>query len=299
MPPTQLPSPVEPPLPIDPELIRAIFATPASDESGLDAMTPLIAASPSGGNPDGVHFIVPLPPGISPEALDLFGFWTYEFRVGHVKLWSTAQGRYGRPLRVTGIQHPAPHLICAPNRNQSEISVSAPYATTVLNGVRVYDLQFGDPQTVIWFMLLRAGASDRWRILLLAHQQGQRLPDPPPLLLDATPVLKAPFSKVAQEFIPKFTPPAVIGIHSVNREPRAFTIFTEKAIESYLATLSLPRTSSLSLLVVELLPGPFNLAAQPAATAAAVASSEDPLGTQLGLRRILRTSPLTQVPAIC
>jgi hypothetical protein len=235
LPPAELPAPVEPPLPIDPEPIRAIFATQASDESGLDAMTPLIPASPSGGKPDGVHFILPLPPGISPEALDLFGFWTYEFRLGHTKLWSTAQGRYGRPLRVTGIQHPAPHLICSPNRNRNEIFVSAPYATTVLNGVRVYDLQFGDPQTVIWFMLYAQvlqtdGAS--YRNILLAHQQGQLLPDPPPLLLDATPVLKLPFSKVAQQFqaSPKFNPPPVTGNHSVNREPRAFTIFPEKDI---------------------------------------------------------------------
>jgi hypothetical protein len=29
------------------------------------------------------------------------------------------------------------------------------------------------------------------------------------------------------------------------------------------------------------------------------ANTEDPLGTQLGERRILRTSPLTAIPAIC
>jgi hypothetical protein len=311
----QLPSPIEPPLPIDPEPVRAIFATQSSDESGLDAMTQLIPAIPSSGQPDGVHFILPLPQGISPEALDLFGFWTYEFRVGHSKKWSTAQGRYGRPLRVTGIQHPAPHLICTPNRSTAEIFVSAPYATTVLDSVRVYDLLFGDPQTVIWFMLYAQvlqtdGAS--YRNILLTHQQGHLLPDPPPLLLNATPPLKLPFIAVLPHG--SSAPPPVNGNHSVNREPRAFTTFSQQAIEGYLAFLSLPLTSSLSVLAVELLPGPLNLqitdtgrfnlaesagAARPAGTTVAAAPAEDPLGAQLGLRRILRTSPLTQVPAIC
>jgi hypothetical protein len=34
-------------------------------------------------------------------------------------------------------------------------------------------------------------------------------------------------------------------------------------------------------------------------TGAAVAVQESPLGADLGLRRILRTSPLTAVPKIC
>jgi hypothetical protein len=328
LPPAQLPSPIEPPLPIDPEPIRAIFATQASDESGLDAMTPLTPALASGG-PDGVHFILPLPEGIPPDALDLFGFWTYEFRVGHANEWSTAQGRYGRPLRITGIQHPAPHLICSPNRNKQEIFVSAPYATTVLNGVRVYDLQRGDPQTVIWFMLYAQvlqtdGAS--YRNILLAHQEGKLLPDPPPLLVRIPPsfggfgvelhTTSRPLATngAGAHLSPAFSPLPVAGKHTVNRDPRAFTIFPEKDIESYLSSLSLPLNSPVSVLAVELLPGQLNFgnfdrpgpfagqparagAAEPAATAVAVA--EDPLGTQLGLRRILRTSPLTQVPPIC
>ncbi|WP_433975532.1 hypothetical protein [Tunturiibacter lichenicola] len=312
----QLPAPVEPPLPIDPEPIRTIFATQSSDESGLDAMTPLIPAIPSGGQPDGVHFILPLPQGISPEALDLFGFWTYEFRVGHAQKWSTAQGRYGRPVRVTGIQHPCPHLICSPNRTKDSIFVSAPYATTLLNGVRLYDLQFGDPQTVIWFMLYAQvlqtdGAS--YRNILLTHLQGQLLPDPPPLLLEATPVLQLPFNKVSPHLPATHAAPATNGNHSVNREPRAFTVFSEQLIEGLLATLSLPLTSPLSVLAVELLPGPLNvdptvgdLDRTAAVGKLRIANdtgtgtpTEDPLGADLGLRRILRTSPLTQVPAIC
>ena len=86
----------EPPLPIDPEPVRVVFAGQDSDEAGLDAMAPLLPAVPSGGVKDGVHWLLPLPPGIAPDALELFGFWTYEFRVGHSTQWSTAQGRFGQ-----------------------------------------------------------------------------------------------------------------------------------------------------------------------------------------------------------
>ena len=75
----QLPSPVEPDLSIDPDPIRAIFSTQASDESGLDAMVPLEQAIPSSGQPDGVHFLLPLPEGVSEEALELFGFGPMSF----------------------------------------------------------------------------------------------------------------------------------------------------------------------------------------------------------------------------
>ena len=114
----------EPPLAIDAETVRVVFAGEDADESGLDAMTPLIRASATTSGPDGVHFLLPLPPGIAPDALDLFGFWTYEFRVGHAEKWSTAQGRFGRPLRVAGVQHPAPRLTCTVGRNNDRASPS-------------------------------------------------------------------------------------------------------------------------------------------------------------------------------
>jgi hypothetical protein len=95
------------------------------------------------------------------------------------------------------------------------------------------------------------------------------------------------------------TPP---GPHTVGREPRGYTFFTQREIVAALELLSLPETSPLSVLAVEVLPGPFNFTVdaggvgnmQPGAS-----QGEDPLGTQLGQRRILRTSPLTPVPAIC
>ena len=143
----------EPPLGIDPEAVRVVAAGQDSDEAGLDAMTPLIAATAVAGIPDGLHYLLPLPPGTAPDALELFGFWTYEFRVGHAKLWSTAQGRFGRSLRVAGIQHPPPVLVCTTWRNSIGVTATAPFATTVVNGQPALNLQRGDPQTELWFML--------------------------------------------------------------------------------------------------------------------------------------------------
>jgi hypothetical protein len=66
------------------------------------------------------------------------------------------------------------------------------------------------------------------------------------------------------------------------------------------------QTSSLSVLAVELLPfGQVQTrtdtipATASAGTADAATPGADPLGADLGSRRILRTSPLTALPSIC
>ncbi len=56
-------------------------------------------------------------------------------------------------------------------------------------------------------------------------------------------------------------------------------------IESILASLALPANASLSVLAVELLPE--------------LSPPSDPLLSNLGQARILRTSPLTPVPTVC
>jgi hypothetical protein len=294
LPPNGVAPTAEPALSIDPEPVRVIFAGQSADSSGLDAMEPLIPAVPAG---DRRHYLLPLPPGIDAEALELFGFWTYEFRVGHQKKWSTAQGRFGRPLRVTGIQHPAPHLICTAERTPVVVLTTAPYATTVQSGVRVYDLKLGDPQTVLWFMLYAQvvqtdGAAHR--NILLARSRGCLLPDwdsgqfsnqiRDPQFIEA----------LAQRTrCPEFRPPKA---HTVDREPRAFGFFLQREIAQALKLLRLPLSSPLSVLAVEVLPGPFNITdARPGVSE----GEEDPLGTKLGVRRILRTSPLIPVPPIC
>ena len=100
--------------------------------------------------------------------------------------------------------------------------------------------------------------------------------------------------------------------------PRAFREFPQKEVIAWLNGLGLTQSSSLSVLAVELLPfGEVQTrrddgvamaevgaaeagagAGGDGAVAAAVVSS-DPLGAELGSRRILRTSPLTALPAIC
>jgi hypothetical protein len=92
--PPQPPAPAEPPLSLPEELIRTITPSQPADDAGLDAMQELI------GSDSPRHFFVPLPPGLSPESAELFGFFVYELRVGHRKGWSTANARFGPPLRA-------------------------------------------------------------------------------------------------------------------------------------------------------------------------------------------------------
>jgi hypothetical protein len=134
----------EPPLPIDPELTRVIVPDQSDDRAGLAAMQELFPSdSPR-------HFLLPLPPGVSPDSRELFGFYVYELRVGHRVGWSTAQGRFGPPLRVTGVQHPAPLMQCEVGRLPSGITASAPYANPVFAG---RSLLPAFPSSEIWVLL--------------------------------------------------------------------------------------------------------------------------------------------------
>jgi hypothetical protein len=300
--PSPLAEPVPPPLPIDPELIRVISPGESDDAAGIDAMTQLIPAT---SHTKGLHYLLPLPPGISSEALELFSFWTYEFRVGHKYdlgkdsggmeqfRWSTAQGRFGAPLIVAGVQHPAPHLVCAVQHTPKAILVSAPYATAVDNGVRFVDTYFGDPRTEIVVMLYAQVMQidgQSWRNILLTHRV--LVPEIPEQNLG--------------EFFVRPTPRT--------RDLIGTTVFSEKHVESILSQLRLSKLTELSVLAVELLPGDDlgksdsrrrgNLRSQELQTeyssvAVADPTGNDALGSDLGNRRILRTSPLTPVPAIC
>jgi hypothetical protein len=93
----------------------------------------------------------------------MFGFFTYEIRIGHYRyidttaqhakgdaVWTTAQGRFGRPLKVPGIQHPAPTLTCTADRDEEKLYVTAPYAVAVHNGKNV---TADPPRTDIWALL--------------------------------------------------------------------------------------------------------------------------------------------------
>jgi hypothetical protein len=145
-------APEEPPLPIDSEYIRVITPNQSDDLAGLSAMQVLTKSSDSD-----VHYLMPIPPGMHSESAELFGFFTYEFRVGHghwpereSNLWSTAQGRFGRALKVTGMQHPAPNLLNVVNRDEERLYVNAPYAQAVFNGKNVTS---NPPRTQLWCLL--------------------------------------------------------------------------------------------------------------------------------------------------
>ena len=139
------------PSPLDPELIRVITPGQADDLAGLTTMQRLIPATGSDR-----HFLVPLPPGVGSSSPELLGFYTYEIRVGHDRgtpaspCWSTAQGRFGEPLLLEGVQHPAPGLMCGVTRLANTVVVSAPYAQPYYDGANVLPRP---PNTAIWVAL--------------------------------------------------------------------------------------------------------------------------------------------------
>jgi hypothetical protein len=305
-----LPTPPAPSaLAIDPEPMRIIVPGQPEDSSGLDAMTEMEAAIPPAPATATRHYIVPLPPAIAPDAPDLFGFWTYELRVGHNKIWSTAQARFGRPLEVKGVQHPPPGMRCTAFRFREaetaprRIVAMAPHATAVFQDKRLTDpAGANDPRTRIWVLLYaqvtQADGATRRNVLIA------RTP--------AIPHLDA----VNGKLIPPQT-----------RDVMGVAQFDEPSIEQKLADLALPSDSPLSVLAVELLPSdhlvqqtftigdaqvyftfdqpdPFADPRQPAfgGFIAAPPQVSDPLGRELGKmtsRRILRCSPLTPVAPAC
>jgi hypothetical protein len=157
----------EPPLPVDPEPIRTIVPGQSDDRAGFTAMQQLVPSDSP------LHFMLPLPPGLPDDAPELFGFYTYEFRVGHNQGWSTAQGRFGAALRVTGVQHPAPPLTCMVVRTKAGIVASAPYANPVQDGRSVRPLA---PATEIYVLIYaqvyQSDAQD-FRNVLLSHKPGR------------------------------------------------------------------------------------------------------------------------------
>ena len=191
---------------------------------------------------------------MSEASPELFGFFVYEFAVGHAKGWSTAQARFGLVQRVTGVQHPAPLLTCSVSRTREHIKVSAPYANPVVDG---QFLRTEPPNSDLWALLyvqvLLADASD-WRNVLIGRTQL------------------------------RFTDEQFRG--RSGSEPQGISYWDQDQIDLWLDVLELPHNSPLSVLAAELLPEPGS-------------PFTDPLGTDLGQVRVLRTSPLTPVPTIC
>ncbi|MEO8597097.1 MAG: hypothetical protein ABI759_27510 [Candidatus Solibacter sp.] len=162
-----LPDTLETPLPIDPEWMRLITTGQSSDQNGLAAMQRLEDSPAGEGN-----YLVPLPRDLQESSPELFGFFVYEVRVGHTgSRWSTARGRFGPMLRIAGVQHPPPPLVCQAARSKTRILIRAPFARPVLDGA---SLQPGGPKTDLWAVLyarVQQADGQAWRNVMLARTQ--------------------------------------------------------------------------------------------------------------------------------
>jgi hypothetical protein len=338
----------EPALPVDPELIRVIPPGATNDLAGLNAMQVMQKASDSNR-----HYLLPIPPGLSSDSAEMFGFFTYEFRIGHYRnldtqemVWCTAQGRFGRPLRATGIQHPAPTLTCNVNRDTDIVSVTAPYAVAVFNGKNV---TANPPRTELWALLYaqvkQADNQDfrnillddkqlDWRIQIETDRQVNWLvqyDDQQRQLLKSITIKSWKDELNYGKFQHVFK---LVDLTTIAKDATKYgtTVWSNDEIRQMLELYGLPVDSPLSVLVVEILPTITNIyEAIPGLGDTTVNGklrqniqmtdlpdhgaarqqldqinlrrdfqpSPDPLSDELGQHRILRTSPLTEVPFAC
>jgi hypothetical protein len=241
---------------LDPELVRVIVPGEADDFAGLATMQKLIPADSSNR-----HFLVPLPPGTSSGSPELFGFYSYEIRVGHDAgtpanpFWSTAQGRFGPSLIVEGVQHPAPVLSCIGSRVNGGIVASAPFAQPFYDGVNVLP---APPNSEVWIALY-----------VQVHQAD-----------------KAVMRNVQLDVRRGFISDQKSRFGARVREQMAEVRWANSELNALLLSFGLGPESPLSVLAVELLPEPNG-------------GFGDPLGGDLGDVRIVRTSPLAPVKSVC
>ncbi len=164
-------------------------------------------------------------------------------------------------------QHPAATLFCTALRTDDLLTLEASYAMAVLNGKNITP---DPPRTELWGLLyaqVRQADGKDYRNILLDDRR-----------LTLSPA-------------------------------RAATRWTTPEILAALRNLALPLDSPLSALCVEMMPTlkaflPKPNASSPLAgatfsNAAPVDDTVRPLSDGLGHYRILRTSPLTEVPAVC
>lgn len=305
--------PKEPPLAIDPEVKRVISPLQSEDNSGLNAMQEMTSVSA-----DGRHFIVPLPPGLHADSPEMFGFFTYEIRIGHKEIWSTAQGRFGRPLRTTGVQHPYPHLPLTVSRNENSIVVSAPYAKAVSKGRNVTPMP---PRTQIWCLLyaqvLQADGKDYRNILLddrllqmrkrveqinsdagLYAEGGWPDAQVKQLLRDLNLPADSPLSVLCVEMFPD-----VLSLIDIDQRRGDNTIRTSSTAAARRAGTDQKMEEILITAIQARYGNPEETTPEMVenrrAVSTASASYFRPLSDHLGHHRILRTSPLVAVPEIC
>ncbi len=317
----------DPPLPLDPELVRIVFPNDTDDRAGITAMTQLERAHDSP-----LHFLLPLPPGVDPTDPELFGFYTYELRIGHagppgdLRWWSTANARFGGALRVVGVQHPAPPLTCHAGRINVTIPTPvlvralreapqtpfrlepafSPLATSgnLLLGTDSFIVAtapyatpvlngvalvspFERPKTSLWFFMYAQ----------VVQADGATMRN---ILLATVPGV---FVNRELQGIPPEVRPYLerLVLDSAHRRDRiGLAVFHQAELATILASVHLPPAAGLSVLAVELLPGGTGAdvgppPGQPAAAEirAAVANGGFPFD------RILRSSPLSAVAPFC
>jgi hypothetical protein len=327
--------PDEPGLTLDPELMRVIVPHDSDDRAGIGAMTPLEQATDSDR-----HYLLPLPPGLDPDDPELFGFWTYELRVGHAgdphapgqKWWSTAQGRFGRPLRVNGVQHPAPTLYCRAGRVTVPLKLAqepTPLASLALL-TSLHDLLQARPDTepgardIGLVTAVRPATIVESFIEATAPYATPLLNGRPlvsPFMQPKTMLCFLLYAQVVQadgstnrnlllaHRYGQYFPPQRrdrLLLTDTQRDRVGRIVFSTSEVEQWLFRLGLPRDTALSMLAVELLPGGTgsDVPRPPAAPAIGAAPpAPDPLGADLAPggrpRRILRVSALVPVAKIC
>lgn len=250
--------------PLDPEFVRVVRPGQVQDLSGLGVVQRLIPCEPAAGQPVR-HYLLPLPPTLTAASPELFGFFTYEFIIGHdivdpeAPWWSTARARFGPPLILEGVQHPSPVLPINVFRNKnkllSEYSVSSSYARPVHNG-----LNFAPslPSTEIWFVVyarLARADGEGWQNLKLDVRKA---------------ILQSAHTKSS----------------NIGGAAQALGGWTDADLEDLLSTFGLPNDTPLTFLAVELLPEPNT-------------KFKAPLNGDLGDVRILRTSRLVTAGERC
>jgi hypothetical protein len=282
----------DPPLAIPSELIRVITKDHGNDNAGIDAMQMMM---PENGEPEPpliklspVHYLLPLPPGLHNESGELFGFFTYELRVGHSnRIWSTAHGRFGHPTRVNGVQHPAPPLKCLVDRTPEGINVTAQYALALFGGKNVTSKP---PKSEIWCLLyaqVKQADGKQNRNILLSEEKLQYVEPQKDFKVK---------NFLAHRFDAKVSLQKANSIKVNLDAPLAGVAnWAESEIMNLLAQFNLAGDTSLSVLAVEMMPryDQYILGGPPPNT------SIHPLSHQLGQYRILRTSRLVAAPEIC
>lgn len=249
--------------PLDPEYVRVVRPGQPRDVAGLGVAQRLIPCVTEAGEKPR-HFILPLPPTLTANAPELFGFFTYEFTIGHDAVpaenpwWVMAQARFGPSLILEGVQHPAPQLPLNVFRNKKNrlLQISSSFALPVKDG---QNLSPNRPATEVWvvaYARLRQANGDGWRNIKL----GQR----------------------------RAAPQKRRGLRGSNigGAVNAETAWTYDELRILLAEFGLPEDTPLTFIAIELLPEPNG-------------RFQDPLSGDLGDVRILRTSRLISAGDTC